>query len=347
MSVYSSFDELSDDDIDLLSYRNRGNVFDSVEWFRCLVDQNIFEGKETRIYTSGAGDAAGCFLFLVGDSATRTLSSMTNFYTMEFSPIFADETSPDPALINEIFEHIANEVPKWETINLRLLYERAVATNGVLDAISSAGFHPSPYFMFENYFANLDGNSFADYYALRSSRVKNTIKRREKKLAKTHEFSVRIFRDFDDGGIDDYNAVYENSWKDSEQFPEFIREMCRQCATLGILRMGVLYVDGTAVAAQLWILSGCKAVIYKLAYDEAFKEFSVGSILTRDMLEHVLENDDVDEIDYGVGSENYKKDWMDQTRTLIGLEAFNRRTLAGKFRIFRARVAKLLRKPAD
>lgn len=344
--VYSSFDELSDDAIDRLSYRNRRNIFNSLEWFRCLVGGKIFDGQAPRIYAAGDGDKADCFLFLVADTATRTLSSMTNFYTMEFWPVFVDENSSDPARVSEIFDYIANETPSWETINLRLVYEGSAESGQILEGLAGAGFQGSPYFMFENFFEKTEGISFADYYGNRSSRVKNTIKRREKKLAKSHEFSIRILRDFDDGLVDDYDSVYANSWKDPEQFPDFIREMCRMCATLGILRMGVLYVDGAPVAAQLWIISGRKAVIYKLAYDEAFREFSVGSILTRDMLDHVLENDDVAEIDYGVGSENYKKDWMDQTRTLIGIEAFNRRTIAGKFRILKSRAGKLLKKKA-
>lgn len=344
--VYSSFDELSDEDIDRLSYRNQGNVFDSLEWFRCLVQENIFEGLEPRIYAVRGDDGADCFLFMVADSVSRTLSSMTNFYTMEFRPVCTGNASADPGRVSEIFDHIAAETPKWETINLRLAYEGTADTENLLEALAGGGFHASPYFMFENFFENLDGSSFADYYANRSSRVKNTIKRREKKLAKSHNFSIRIVRDFDDRVIDDYDAVYANSWKDPEQFSGFIRQMCRMCAELGILRMGVLYVDEIPVAAQLWIISGRKAVIYKLAYDEAFREFSVGSILTRDMLDHVLENDNVAEIDYGVGSENYKKDWMDQTRTLIGVEAYNRRTFAGKIRILKSRAGKLFKKQA-
>lgn len=344
--VYSSFDDLSDRDIDRLSYCNQENVFDSVEWFRCLVDGQIFANSEPRIYASGDEDGACCFVFLVADHATKTLSSMTNFYTMEFRPVFTNENNRGPRLVSDIFAFIANETPRWETVNLRLMYEGAEDTAALVEGLGAAGFHASPYFMFENFFETLGGKTFADYYADRSSRVKNTIKRREKKLAKSHEFSIRILREFDDGAIDDYNAVYANSWKDAEEFPDFIREMCRMCATLGILRMGILYVDGKPVAAQLWIISGRKAVIYKLAYDEAFREFSVGSILTRDMLEHVLEQDNADEIDYGVGSENYKKDWMNQTRTLIGIEAFNRRTLAGKIRILKSRAGKLLKKPA-
>jgi CelD/BcsL family acetyltransferase involved in cellulose biosynthesis len=98
---------------------------------------------------------------------------------------------------------------------------------------------------------------------------------------------------------------------------------------MGSLRLGLIYVGQAPVAAQLWLMSGSKAVIYKLAYDEAYEAYSVGSILTRELASFVLSHDHPDELDYGVGSEPYKKDWMDGSRRLIGIEANNWRTFAG------------------
>jgi CelD/BcsL family acetyltransferase involved in cellulose biosynthesis len=140
---------------------------------------------------------------------------------------------------------------------------------------------------------------------------------------------IDLRRDFHEPIIDAYERIYALSWKDGEEFPRFIREMCRTAAELGILRMGVLHVDDVPAAAQLWLLSNGKAVIYKLAYDEAFRDYSVGSILTRDMMKYVIEGDSVGEIDYGIGSEHYKADWMTEKRSIMGLEAFNMRNLAG------------------
>ena len=81
-------------------------------------------------------------------------------------------------------------------------------------------------------------------------------------------------------------------------------------------------VDHEPAAAQIWLISGRRATIYKLAYDERFAPLSIGSILTKTMFDHVLENDGVSEIDYGVGSERYKRDWMSHSRRVIGLIGF-------------------------
>jgi hypothetical protein len=57
----------------------------------------------------------------------------------------------------------------------------------------------------------------------------------------------------------------------------------------------------------------------------------VGSILTKEIFEFVIKNDKLEEINYGLGSEGYKKDWMDNKKTLVGIDAFNLNTYRGTF----------------
>jgi hypothetical protein len=48
-----------------------------------------------------------------------------------------------------------------------------------------------------------------------------------------------------------------------------------------------------------------------------------------EMAEFIVNNDDLYEIDYGLGGEKYKEDWMDDKRVMVGIEAFNLRTCGG------------------
>jgi CelD/BcsL family acetyltransferase involved in cellulose biosynthesis len=88
-------------------------------------------------------------------------------------------------------------------------------------------------------------------------------------------------------------------------------------------------VDGKPAAAQLWINTERTALIYKLSYDEQYRDFGVGSILSKELFRVAIDEDRVSEIDYGVGSEPYKKDWMASVRKIEGTEAYNQRTLMG------------------
>ena len=186
--------------------------------------------------------------------------------------------------------------------------------------------------MYDNWFLDVSDDDFDAYYAGRSSRLRNTIKRKEKKLQKLHGYNIELFVEPGPGldkAIDDYVSVYNSSWKNPEPFPDFSRNLIELCARLGLLRLGILYIESRPAAAQLWITTADKALIYKLAYDSEYGEFSAGSILSREMFRRAIDIDNVREIDYGVGSENYKRDWMDSVRTLHGMVAFNTGTMGG------------------
>lgn len=331
VSVHSSLEGLSAPDLEILSYKNQKNLFYSIEWFRCLSEFASRERASIRIYVVAGDDdpSEKCYLFCYCERGGRRLLSLSNFYTMEFSPIFSGPTCRRGELLSELLMHIARERPACAYLNLRLLLADRDETTQLAKSVEAAGFLVNQYFQFENYYAQTRNADFLAYYNARPSQVRNTIKRKLGKLKRTHRFAVRIVSTDDDKALKDYLEVYAHSWKDREQYPDFMRELCRLGARLGLLRIGVLYVEDAPVAAQIWLMSGRKAIIYKLAYHESFKEFSVGSILTKEMLELVLQDGQVEEIDYGVGSEPYKRDWMDDKRALIGLEGFNRRTVSG------------------
>jgi CelD/BcsL family acetyltransferase involved in cellulose biosynthesis len=71
----------------------------------------------------------------------------------------------------------------------------------------------------------------------------------------------------------------------------------------------------------LWIVSERRAEIYKVAYDEAFKQLSPGTALTAKLMQHVIDIDGVDEVDYLIGDDPYKKSWMGARRERWGIEA--------------------------
>ncbi len=173
--------------------------------------------------------------------------------------------------------------------------------------------------------------SFRLYYSQRPSQLKNTIKRKEKKLTKEHSYHVEIVdkKDVFDNYFSDYKRIYQLSWKDEEASFEFIKQVCLKAAEENKLRMGILFVNNQAVAVQLWFLHKGTASIFKLAYDPVFKAYSVGSILSMALTKHVIEQDKVCCIEFGMGSEPYKKDWMDKKRQRMTLQVFNERSFFG------------------
>ena len=122
--------------------------------------------------------------------------------------------------------------------------------------------------------------------------------------------------------------------------------LLRTTAGKGMLRFGLARLDGQPVAVQAWIVGHGRAEIYKLAYDEQYKSFAPGTLLTAMMMEHVIEVDGVSEVDYLIGDDPYKETWMSERRERWGIVAYNLRTpmgLAGVVREVLGRTARRIR----
>jgi hypothetical protein len=119
-----------------------------------------------------------------------------------------------------------------------------------------------------------------------------------------------------------FERVYNLSWKQPEPYPEFIPSLCRLAARLGWLRLGLLNVEGQTIAAQLWFVVNGRALIYKIAYDQAHAALSAGAVLTADMIRRVIDGEG-QEVDYLSGDDSYKRHWMSRRRERFGIIAFN------------------------
>ena len=125
-----------------------------------------------------------------------------------------------------------------------------------------------------------------------------------------------------------------------EPYPDFMSGLIRTSAENGWLRLGIAYVDGQPAAAQLWLVVEGQASIYKMAYDERYAKLSVGTVLSSVLMEHVIDTDKVEVVDYLTGDDSYKRDWMSHRRERWGLVAYNPRTPRGLLAAARNRAGK-------
>jgi len=308
----------------------------SRDWFDTLIRYGLPKAQRPRIYVvrEPLTRAVDCVLFaMVTDPvhSPRTLQSLANFYTMSYGPLFRRDLADRKGALRRLARFIAGERPKWAVIDLKGFIKEEPATAEVLDAFRRAGFLASTYFQFENWCLPVKGVTAEEYFKSRPSQVRNTITRKGKKASKEHRVEFALYTSGSDiaTGIGDYQRIYARSWKNPESFPEFIPQLLERFAASGNLRLGVLRIDGDPAAAQIWLVTGGRATIYKLAYDEQYAPMSVGSLLTKQMFDWVLTKDAVTVVDYGVGSEAYKRDWMSDCRHVIGLIFFNPWTLTG------------------
>lgn len=193
---------------------------------------------------------------------------------------------------------------------------RAVAGGAVrLDAMDAAepgmtallqglgtGMTVAPYQHFANWSEPV--GSFERYWQARPSRLKATVRRK----AATAHAEFEYIRSGFGAALAAYDTIQRASWKAAEPHPEFLAALVQRLPHAA--RMGVLTVDGTAVAAQIWLVWSARATIFKLVHRETATALSPGTLLTHRMIETCLSEEAVSVLDFGRGDDAYKRDWM-------------------------------------
>jgi len=295
-------------------------------------------------------------------SSQNKISSLSSFYSSVSEPIFF--SPPSKGILHQLLSYIVQE-HQWLSMQL------GAFEGGMVEKTLVEHFHYQRVFSKTDNVYQVGIADYAEYYQQRPSQLRNTIKRREKKLVKAHKYRIEIITDISDfsDAFITYKAIYQQSWKGDEFSFDFIEQVCLAALAENKLRLGLLYVDDEPAAAQLWFLQSnlqpdfrldndenvtkehcghlqITASIFKLAYTPQYQQYSVGSLLSLALSEHVISKDKVTSIEFGMGSEPYKKDWLSENRTRQVYQVFNPSGIYGKLAIIRKivlpRLVKLL-----
>ena len=325
----------------LFAEASQDSFFLSLPWFRTLESTVLGRNELAQVIgiesDESSNAALGALVLKVSEESRRffsprTVDSLTNYYSSYFAPILTqNSSSPDP-VVRMIVGELNSRRPQWDVLNIRPLDLSLAGVQSLHLALETSGLKTQTYFCFGNWYLNVNGRSYAEYFKALPSVIRKNAPYYKRRIEKTARVKVQIYTGLKDleTGIADYETIYNSSWRDREGYPGFIRAFIRTAAEEGWLRLGVFYIDDEPAAAQLWIVQGSVASIYKICYAEKFVKSSVGSVLTMHMLEHALDRDKVSEVDYLTGDDNYKSNWMSDRRERWGIMAFNPATVLGK-----------------
>lgn len=342
--LYPSVDDLGPSALRLMEVAGASDFHHRAEWYRTLTSHAVDPADEVRFHVledRASGEALALLPLLrprgkVAPRQARTALSLTTYYSSLYAPILALGHN-EPALLERLFDSVCAGSPTWDVVRLHPLAAAAASFQLLVEALRRQGMFVQTYFCFGNWYLDVAGQSFDQYLAARPSVLRNTLTRKSKKLKSSGRAKVRIVTGGDELGeaIADYRRVYGKSWKVPEPWPDFMAGLIRAFAAVDALRLGLVHVDGEPAAAQVWIVNGPTASIYKLAYDEKFSDLSVGTVLTAHLMQQVIDVDKVSTVDYLTGDDPYKKDWMSHRRERWGILALNRGTINGMAGIVR------------
>jgi predicted ATP-grasp superfamily ATP-dependent carboligase len=327
IEIYGNYRALPNCFKDILNKAEKNNIFTGSSWFDnyCYA---ITEKNSTRRFfcLRNVNREAIAILPLQQQESDfygfklKCLQSLSNYYSPYFNVAINDELTTNLEayiLFLEYFTHFNNN---WDLVELFPLEQEQAklleAATGQL-LLTHLNIHTINWY-------NEIVDSYQNYVDQLSSRLKNTIKRKSKKLEKLGCWQVKIYQTEEDvnTALEQYLDVYSNSWKPIEPFDHFIEGLVKIAAVKGWLRIGVLSVDNQPIATQLWLVANKTAYIYKLAYRQEFSYLSPGTILTEKMISYTVIKDNVTKIDFLTGNDDFKKDWMANSRKLFKLRIF-------------------------
>lgn len=313
-----------------------------LDWFRNLAEHALNPGMQVYVLDANSDGYESVSLPVMYERQGGVLRALANFYTSLYAPAIVGQGVQ--TCVRTICRKVKEE--GWTCMRLAPLDRDGFVFRLFLDALQESGWRVFPYFCFTNWYLKVDGRTYETYFKDVPSRLRNTITRRERKLLAGGRGRIEIFLGGD--GIEDviaaWTRIYNASWKVPEPYPEFMPSLIRLSADKGWLRLGLVYYDGEPVAAQVWLVNQSRAAIYKLAYDERFAELSAGTVLTARLMRHVMDTDRVAEVDYLIGDDAYKRDWMSHQRERWGIVAYNPRTLTGFLFASREAAARIVKR---
>jgi Acetyltransferase (GNAT) domain len=303
----------------------RESFFALAQWYDLMVRLAVPVGTEIRVYTDEQpGSMVAVPMQVSSADRARCLASLANFYSIEHG-IVAEPHADLGRGLGRVISEILAERPRWDYLRLTELDPRDASYNALVRALQQAGFFVECGAGAATWYEETSNLNFTEYLASRPQQLRNTWRRKRRRINAAGNLAACFFSDPSgiEAAIADYQTIYAASWKPPEPFPKFIPALIRLAAELGALRLGLYRIDGIPAAAQFWIVWRGRAIIYKLAHDPRFDKLSLGTLLTMEMIERVLEQDRPDEINFGRGDDPYKRLWLSKRRERWGITAAN------------------------
>ena len=309
-------------------------------WFQNL-EQTVYAADGTLRYYVLEREGQTLAVLAVRGEHSRSgwrIFSLTNFYTTLYEPTLAATVKPKDLV--PVLLALKRDFPSLVSLTFTAMDPTAHGYQTLLAALRLAGLPGFEFFCFGNWYLRVPP-SWPEYLNARSSTMRNTLKRMGKKF-EADGGTIKIATQPDElsWAIAAYERVYATSWKQKEPFPLFMPGLLSACADQGWLRLGVAWLGDQPIAAQAWIVIDRRAEIYKLAYDESFKQYSSGTLLTARMMQYAFEVDGTTEVDYLIGDDAYKKTWMSDRRERWGIVAYYPGSVAGLVGLLREYVGR-------
>jgi CelD/BcsL family acetyltransferase involved in cellulose biosynthesis len=290
-------------------------------WYSALVETTLADDAGPFFAALRHGGAFVATVPLVRQ-ANGNLRGLTALYTTKFAP--AAHAPEDAERLGRLLADIVTG-----SLVLDALDGADVRTQALLRGIRHSGLATASYAHFGNWKEIV--TDFGGYWESRSRRLRETVRRKMQRLDGRLSFARLQDPRSIGSALATYVEIHSASWKPPEPYPDFMPRMLTALADEGTAQLTLAKIDETAVAAQIWLVRNRRATLFKLAHRQEFEAHSPGTLLTHWSLAELCSRDGVSEVDLGRGDDAYKKVWLRERSTRLGLVAGNMMTARGLF----------------
>lgn len=314
-------------------------IFLSYEWFSIWVKHFLGENKLLILLLYRENEIVAIAPFLVKREKFKGISIkkielLGNVYSpFRYFLIKEEDNKQKGKNLLLIFNFLFEKLNGWDVLDLYAIPEENNLLNLVITTLKQKDFSHSEYLCFGDWYLDEIKYSGSEYFNNLPQKIRKDILYCKRRLEKMGKCEFKLIRNGDnvDDYMDLYYMVYSKSWQKEEGLgPSFHRDLAKIAIRNDWLRLGFLFFEDSPIAAQFWVSNNGIAYILKTVYDQQYKKFSPGKILTSEMMKYVIDKDGVNVVDYVQGDEAYKEDWTPKRRERCGVLIFNN-NIKGKY----------------
>ena len=240
-----------------------------------------------------------------------------------------DAVAVDDQSRRRLWQNLARIGP--QRFHLSGMYVSSRETGVACQALSEVGYgvlpsvreFPSPYVTLPA--------SFEELLAARSRNTRKQLRKRRRDLEAAGSVRVRTSRGGPDleRDLDDLLRVEASGWKGREgtaitsnaTSEQLYRGFAREAAKKSWLRLYLLEINDTVIAAQLAVAIGKEMFLVKTGFDQAWAAHSPGFVLTAEVIEQSIA-EGLRGVDMQGRADEYKMTWADTVRPRQRLRVF-------------------------
>jgi CelD/BcsL family acetyltransferase involved in cellulose biosynthesis len=313
----------------LLPRSPAASFFQTLDWLEVYWRHSGQQQRLRVLIAYSAGQPLGILPLVVRNEPTRIGSIRVLGYPLDSWGTVYGPIGPSPtATLLAGLGHIARSPRDWDLIDLRWVGSTGGEVARTAEALAIKGFSAHPTLLATSSQIDTRG-SWGDYWAGRTSRWRNNVRRSEKKLAERGEVVYLRYRPrgaaCDDGDprwdlYDTCEQLARASWQGSSDtgntlthatVQPLLRDMHEAAARSGGADVNLLYVGGQPAAFNYAYHYRGNVFGLRTGFDPAFGE-GAGSVLQRRMIEDCFARGDRT-YDLGADYPHCKRYWLTHT----------------------------------